>query len=94
MLASRFNLLIIGAWQDETDDEINRVWARDTWQAMQPYALECVYVNYLGTEADEGSNRIPAAYGPGKYEKLMALKQKYDLANLFRMNQNIRPDGG
>ena len=36
--SSRFNLLIIGAWKDETDDEINRVWARDTWQAMQPYA--------------------------------------------------------
>lgn len=92
--ASPFNLLIIGAWQDETDDEINRTWARDTWQAMQPYASEGVYVNYLGTEADEGSNRIPAAYGPGKYEKLVALKQKYDPANLFRMNQNIRPNGG
>jgi FAD/FMN-containing dehydrogenase len=92
--AAPFNLLIIGAWQDETDDEVNRIWARDTWQAMQPYASEGVYVNYLGTEADEGSNRIPAAYGPGKYEKLVALKQKYDPANLFRMNQNIRPNGG
>jgi len=89
---SPYNLLIIGSWQDQEDDEINRVWTRDTWQAMEPYASQGVYVNYLGTEADEGSNRIPAAYGPGKFDKLLALKQKYDPTNLFRMNQNIRPD--
>jgi len=90
---SPFNLLVIGAWQDERQDELNRAWARGTWQAMQPFASEGVYVNYLGTESDEGGNRIPAAYGPGKYEKLVALKKKYDPANLFRMNQNIRPEG-
>lgn len=84
--------MIIGAWQDVEDDEINREWTRDTWRAMEPYASDGVYVNYLGTEADEGSNRLSAAYGPGKFEKLQALKQKYDPTNLFRMNQNIRPD--
>lgn len=88
---SPYNLLIIGAWEHAAEDEINRIWARDTWYSMQPYASEGVYVNYLGTEADEGSNRLPAAYGPGKFDKLVALKQKYDPSNLFRMNQNIRP---
>jgi len=89
---SPFNLLIIGAWQDTDQDEINRAWTRDTWQAMQPFASEGVYVNYLGTERDEGSNRIQEAYGPGKFKKLLDLKKKYDPANLFRMNQNIQPD--
>jgi len=89
---SPYNLLVIGSWQDQEDDAINRNWARDTWRAMDSYASEGVYVNYLGTEADEGSNRLQAAYGPGKFEKLLALKQKYDPTNLFRMNQNIRPD--
>ncbi|NCF27243.1 MAG: hypothetical protein GWP69_07655 [Gammaproteobacteria bacterium] len=37
-------------------------------------------------------NRLQAAYGPGKFEKLLALKQKYDPTNMFRMNQYIRPD--
>ena len=58
---------------------------------MTPYASAGVYVNYLGTEADEGMNRIPAAYGPDKLDRLLALKRRYDPANLFRMNQNIAP---
>lgn len=88
---SPFDILIIGCWEKAAEDEINRVWTRDTWQAIQPYASEGVYVNYLGTEEDEGSNRVPAAYGPGKLDRLIALKQKYDPSNFFRMNQNIRP---
>jgi len=48
-------------------------------------------VNYLGTETDEGGNRVSAAYDPGKLEKLVALKRKYDPTDLFRMNQNISP---
>lgn len=87
--ASPYNLLVIGSWEEPADDDVNRSWTRDTWQAMRSYASAGVYVNYLGTEADEGSNRVPAAYGPGKLEKLVALKRRYDPMNLFRMNQNI-----
>lgn len=87
--ASPFNLLVIGSWEEPADDDSNRSWTRETWQAMQPYASAGVYVNYLGTEADEGGNRMLAAYGAGKYEKLVAVKRKYDSANVFRMNQNI-----
>jgi thioredoxin reductase len=57
----------------------------------QPYSTGGVYVNYLGREADEGTERIKAAYGPEKYQRLLALKNKYDPTNLFRLNQNIRP---
>jgi FAD/FMN-containing dehydrogenase len=58
---------------------------------MQSYASEGEYVNYLNEEADEGSARVKAAYGPVKLARLAALKAKYDPGNLFRMNQNIRP---
>ncbi len=89
--ASPFDLLVIGAWEDPTADQENIAWARATWQAMQPYASEGVYMNYLGQEADEGDARIKAAYGPEKYDRLVALKTRYDPGNLFRMNQNVRP---
>jgi FAD/FMN-containing dehydrogenase len=87
--ASPFNLLVTGSWEEPAADDINRSWTRDAWRAMQPYSSAGVYVNYLGTEADEGGNRVLAAYGPGKLEKLVALKRKYDPGNVFRMNQNI-----
>ena len=46
-----------------------------------------VYVNYLG---NDGEGRIRASYG-ANYERLVALKNKYDPTNLFRLNQNIKP---
>ncbi len=42
---------------------------------------------------DEGQERVRATY-PDNYEKLRAIKRKYDRDNLFRMNQNIAPAGG
>jgi FAD/FMN-containing dehydrogenase len=88
---SPYNLLIIGSWEHPDEDEVNRDWTRETWQSMGPYKSDGVYVNYLGTEADEGGNRLAEAYGPAKFDKLVALKQKYDPTNFFRMNQNVRP---
>ena len=69
-------------------------WVRNLWDAMEPYSSGGVYVNYLGQETDEGADRIKEAYGPEKYERLVALKNKYDPTNLFRMNQNIKPTEG
>jgi FAD/FMN-containing dehydrogenase len=68
------------------DDE--REWVQSFWAALEPYH-QSVYVNFL---MDEGKERIRQAYGPKRYERLLALKQRYDPDNFFRLNQNIRPD--
>jgi FAD/FMN-containing dehydrogenase len=64
-----------------------REWVRSFWDALEPWH-EGVYVNFLG---DEGTERVRQAYGPEKYDRLRALKQKYDPDNFFRINQNISP---
>ncbi len=91
---ARYNLLIVGMWPDPGAKDENVKWVRDFWDAMEPYSSGGVYVNYLGQEADEGADRIKEAYGSEKYERLVALKNKYDPTNLFRMNQNIKPTLG
>ena len=54
---------------------------------MKPSSAGTVYVNALSV-GDE--SRIREAYGPN-YERLAAIKAKYDPTNLFRVNHNIRP---
>ena len=48
-----------------------------------------MYVNFAGL-GEEGEALVKSAYG-ANYEKLVMLKNKYDPANLFRLNQNIKP---
>jgi len=67
--------------------EEEREWVRSFWSALEPWH-EGVYMNFLG---DEGAERVREAYGPEKYDRLRALKQKYDPDNFFRINQNISP---
>jgi FAD/FMN-containing dehydrogenase len=83
-----YNFLVTSIWSDPADTEANIQWTRELWDAMQPFLADAVYVNYLG---DEGEDRVRKAYPPAKYERLVALKTKYDPTNLFRMNQNIKP---
>ena len=64
-----------------------REWVRNFWSALEAWHTT-VYVNFLG---DEGEERIRTAYGAEKYDRLKALKQKYDPDNFFRINQNIPP---
>ncbi|MEU4289496.1 FAD-binding oxidoreductase [Kribbella sp. NPDC026596] len=67
--------------------EEQREWVRDSWRAMEPHQSG-VYVNFL---TDEGTDRIRSAYGAATYDRLVALKRKYDPGNLFHLNQNIPP---
>ena len=78
--AEQFDFLILSQWSDSTDSARNTQWTRAFFAAMQPHLDDTVYVNNLG---DEGQDRVHAAYGPN-YNKLAALKAKYDPANLFR----------
>ena len=60
---------------------------RDFFAALEPFQTS-VYVNFL---MEEGEDRIRDAYGAEKYDRLKALKRKYDPENFFSLNQNIPP---
>lgn len=83
-----FLLNIHTRWRRVSDDEKCIAWARDFHRSMEPFA-QGVYVNFL---SDEGEDRVKAAYSKEVWERLVGIKNKYDPHNLFRMNQNIKPD--
>ncbi len=82
------NLVIASIWPDPAATDENVAWTRATYDAVEPHFARRHYVNYLEDEA--GQDRVRDAYGPN-YQRLAALKAKYDPANLFHMNQNIPP---
>jgi FAD/FMN-containing dehydrogenase len=81
--------VIQSGWVDPEESDRHIRWTREFWKAMQPFSTGGVYVNFLSE--DEGEDRVQAAYGAATYERLVALKNKYDPTNLFHLNQNIKP---
>jgi FAD/FMN-containing dehydrogenase len=75
-------------WEDPADDAANIAWVRDYRRANAPFTTGGVYLNFIG---DEGEERIKAAFGAEKYQRLAEIKAEYDPANVFSGNQNIRP---
>jgi FAD/FMN-containing dehydrogenase len=85
-----YEWFVQAAWPDPADDDGNIRWAREVAGAMRPFTTGRGYVNHLGPKAVEGLEPIRAAYGPN-YDRLVALKNRYDPTNLFRLNPNIKP---
>ena len=83
-----FVLNLIGMWLEPGDDGRNVAWVREISAAVEPHTTGAPYVNFL---ADEGADRVRAAYGAEAYDRLRALKREYDPTNAFRLNQNIPP---
>ncbi len=77
-------------WEPEPrEDEANIAWARGCYADMRRFSGGGVYLNFPGF-LEEGQGLMRDAYGEN-YERLVALKNEYDPANLFRLNQNIEP---
>jgi FAD/FMN-containing dehydrogenase len=64
-------------------------WVRGAWAKLEPFT-EGFYVNLAESQQDVHAHRVQAAYGEN-YPRLVALKKRYDPANLFRLNANIKP---
>jgi len=80
--------VIVGVDSDPANKEKIVSWTKSYYDAVHPFSAGGAYVNFL--MGDEGEERVKKTYG-GNYERLVAIKKKYDPENFFRVNQNIKP---
>jgi FAD/FMN-containing dehydrogenase len=80
--------VMVGVDPDPANNEKIISWAKSYYDAVHPYSAGGAYVNFL--MGDEGDDRVKKTYGDN-YERLVAIQNKYDPGNLFRVNQNIKP---
>jgi FAD/FMN-containing dehydrogenase len=85
----QYFVAVIAIWEPDPalDRTPHEAWTQALWDQLRPEGSG-VYVNFLERE---GEVRIREAYPNGAYERLAAIKQKYDPENLFRFNQNVKP---
>ena len=81
-----------GFWRDAADDERNLRWIHETHNAAGRLAMNGPFVNAMSPDSDSMRDQLKASLGPAKFERMVALKRKYDPENLFRLNYNIPPD--
>jgi len=80
--------VIVGVDPDPANKDCIVTWAREYWEDVHPYSAGGAYVNFM--MEGEGEARVKASYRDN-YERLAAIKGKYDPTNFFRVNQNIKP---
>jgi len=83
-----YHALALWMEPDQKTADTNVAWAKALADDVKPHTVDGVYLNYI---SDEGEERVRSSYGPVKYDRLVALKDRYDPENLFHLNQNIRP---
>lgn len=81
--------VIVGVDPNPANNDRIIGWARQYWEDLHPHSAGGAYVNFM---MEEGEDRVKATYRDN-YERLAKIKAKYDPANFFRVNQNIRPAG-
>jgi FAD/FMN-containing dehydrogenase len=79
---------MLAGWEDPSEADKNIDWARRIYDTMRPSLHAGIYLNGLGLDS---APQVTAAFRPETYERLLALKRKYDPTNLFHLNPNIDP---
>jgi FAD/FMN-containing dehydrogenase len=84
---ANWSQVIVGVDPDPVNKGKITKCAKDYWSGIFPYSLGGGYVNFM---MSEDNDRGRASFG-NNYDRLVAVKRKYDPDNLFRINQNIQP---
>ena len=83
-----WDILFIAQWTEPRETPIHRDWARSGEEVLRPFSANAHLLSALDVEPDDV---IYTAFG-ANLRRLAAIKKKYDPANFFRVNYNIKPD--
>jgi FAD/FMN-containing dehydrogenase len=83
-----FDLVVTATWEDPALDDAKIAAARAFGDSMAPLSTGRSYVNAID---DATTDKVRAAFGAGTYDRLVAVKDRYDPDNIFHLNQNVRP---
>lgn len=87
----RYELFLFPICADDDTLVTDRAWARGIWDALRPLSRSIGgYVNAM-PEEELGDDRVLAAYGRAKLDRLARIKAEYDPGNVFHRNINIKP---
>jgi FAD/FMN-containing dehydrogenase len=85
-----YNLYVHPATDDPAEAGKIVRWGRECWDAVQPFVDRAVYVNAMEDAGGKSEQPVRDAYGPN-FERLAALKKRFDPTNFLTGNQNIKP---
>jgi FAD/FMN-containing dehydrogenase len=85
--SSRIMVNVAAFYEGPEDRALREAWVAEFAAALHQGDIGA-YVNFL---SDEGEARIRAAYPGPTWDRLVAIKGRYDPTNFFRLNQNIPP---
>ena len=83
-----YNVSVLSSWVDPAADERNIAWTRNFGDELRSFATGGAYVNYMA--GDESAENVRGSY-EANFQRLVAVKRKYDPTNFFSGNQNIAP---
>jgi FAD/FMN-containing dehydrogenase len=87
-----FNISALATWEDTVTDADHTAWARRMATALDDRSISGGgYLNYRAPR--QPIDRVRAAYGDAKFERLRQIKRRFDPQNLFCFNHNIPPAG-
>jgi FAD/FMN-containing dehydrogenase len=84
---SRIMVNVAAFYNGPEDRPVREAWVTDFAAALDQ-GDSGAYVNFL---TEEGAERVRAAYPGSTWDRLAAIKARYDPTNLFRLNHNIPP---
>jgi FAD/FMN-containing dehydrogenase len=85
---NKWDFNVLSQWIDSAESARHIAWTRELWGQIEPHISASAYVNHIA--GDDKPEKIRASFGEN-YERLVALKTKYDPTNLFRLNPNVKP---